>query len=89
MDLDFKISTQGNNPGDSNQVSVQVWKLDLLFHDESKLQNNIWTAIDALHNINVVERLRVETTDAGALWRIHLMIVHLIVFEENKGSRNH
>jgi hypothetical protein len=43
-------------------MSVQARKLGFHVCDQPSIQDNFWTAIDTLHDHNVVEHCNVETT---------------------------
>jgi hypothetical protein len=59
--LVFKYPHRKNGE-DSSHVSMQAKKLELHIHNQSSVQDNFWTATNALHNCNVVEHHCVGTT---------------------------
>jgi hypothetical protein len=71
--LVFKYPNRKYREG-SRQTNV---KLERQVRDQSRGHDNFQTATDALHDCDVVEHSRVETT------REDLPLVHLSVFEEN------
>jgi hypothetical protein len=44
-----------------NQNSILARNLELHICDQSNVWDNFWTAIEALHNCNMVEHCHVET----------------------------
>jgi hypothetical protein len=49
-----------------NQVSVKARKMELHARDESSVRDKFRTATNALHDYNVAEQSRVETTRENA-----------------------
>jgi hypothetical protein len=71
----YKYPHRKKNREDSSQVTVKARKLELHVREQSGVQDKFWTATAALHDCNVVEHRRVETTREGAL-DTHLPLVH-------------
>jgi hypothetical protein len=66
-DLGFQDGKQKNRQ-DSSQVREQARKLNLHVRNECSVQGNFQTAIDSLHDYNVAEQRRAETTRDDAYW---------------------
>jgi hypothetical protein len=91
IDFAFQISAdiQSINRENSSQVSMQARNRELHIRDRSRAQDDFRTASGSIDDCNVVEHRCVETTREEAHTEGHLPVIHLSIFKENLGNRNH